>query len=222
MPQRNELSRTSVIAIHSRAQELRCSTNVMSMSPASNVNLTARNSSKVQPFPPQPPVMASFHTAATFSRSDASLIFIKLGKSSAISLTPYFIDSPLIHQWTGIAESCWPKKKSSHLIGCATEALKDFDHEEDKARVDAARLIWNNRTFPATNLQFVPVWIFKKASIIAATVGATDLRAFEASPADLAHEPGETIHFFTGLSPKRESRSVGLMASILREAEKRF
>src|SRR5205823_9733368 len=70
--------------------------------------------------------------------------------------------------------------------------------------------------------QFVPVWIFKKASIIAATVGATDLRAFEASPADLAHEPGETIHFFTGLSPKRESRSVRLMASILREAEKRF
>jgi len=88
--------------------------------------------------------------------------------------------------------------------------------------VDAGRLTWNNRTFPATNLQFVPVWIFKKASIIAATVGATDLRAFEASPADLAHEPGETIHFFTGLSPKRESRSVGLMASILREAEKRF
>ncbi len=88
--------------------------------------------------------------------------------------------------------------------------------------MDAGRLTWNNRTFPATNLQFVPVWIFKKASIIAATVGATDLRAFQASPADLAHEPGEPIHFFTGLSPKSESRSVGLMASILREAEKRF
>ena len=88
--------------------------------------------------------------------------------------------------------------------------------------MDAGRLTWNNRTFPATNLQFVPVWIFKKASIIAATVGATDLRAFEASPADVAHEPGEPIHFFTGLGPKRESRSVGLMASILREAEKRF
>jgi hypothetical protein len=88
--------------------------------------------------------------------------------------------------------------------------------------VDAGRLTWNNRTFPATNLQFVPIWIFKKAGIIAATVGATELRAFQASPADLAHEPGEAIHFFTGLSPKRDSRSVGLMASILREAEKRF
>jgi hypothetical protein len=88
--------------------------------------------------------------------------------------------------------------------------------------VDAGRLTWNNRTFPATNLQFVPIWIFKKASIIAATVGATEFRAFEASAADPAHEPGEPIHFFTGLSPKSESRSVGLMASILREAEKRF
>ena len=31
-------------------------------------------------FPPQPVVIASFQTAATFSRSDASLIFIRLGK----------------------------------------------------------------------------------------------------------------------------------------------
>ena len=75
------------MAMHCRAQELRCSTNVMSMSPARSVNLTARNSSKVQPFPPQPVVIASFQTAATFSRSDLSLIFIKLGKSFAISLT---------------------------------------------------------------------------------------------------------------------------------------
>src|SRR6266566_7112335 len=97
MPQRNELSSTSAMAMHCRAHELRCSTNVMSMSPASNVNLTARSSSKVQPLPPQPVVIASFHTAATFSRNDLSLIFIKLGKSSAISLTPYFIDSPLMH-----------------------------------------------------------------------------------------------------------------------------
>src|SRR5881275_2962407 len=89
-------------------------------------------------------------------------------------------------------------------------------------QVDAGRLTWNNRTFPATNLQFVPVWIFKKASIIAATVGATELRAFQASPEDLAHEPGEPIHFFTSLSPKSESRSVGLMASILCEGEKCF
>ena len=43
---------------------------------------------KVQPFPPQPVVIASFHTAATFSRSDLSLIFIKLGKSCAICVTP--------------------------------------------------------------------------------------------------------------------------------------
>src|SRR2546421_12134728 len=75
--------------MHCNAQKLRGSTNFMSMSPASSVNLPARISSKVQPFPPQPVVIASFHTAATFSRSDASLIFIKLGKSSAISATPY-------------------------------------------------------------------------------------------------------------------------------------
>jgi hypothetical protein len=40
---------------------------------------------------PQLVVMASFHTAATFSRSDWSLISIKGGKSSAISLTSKFI-----------------------------------------------------------------------------------------------------------------------------------
>src|SRR5436190_24302336 len=91
MPQRNARFTTSAIAMHCRAQELRCSTNFMSMSPANNVNLTARSSAKVQPFPPQPVVIASFHTAATFSRNDFCLIFIKLGKSFAISLTPYFV-----------------------------------------------------------------------------------------------------------------------------------
>jgi hypothetical protein len=91
-----------------------------------------------------------------------------------------------------------------------------------QGQANAGHLTWNNRTFPATYLKFVSVWIFKEESIIPATVGAAELRAFQASPADLAHEPGEPIHFVTGLSPKSESRSVGLMASILREAEKRF
>jgi hypothetical protein len=64
--------------------------------------------------------------------------------------------------------------------------------------------------------------IFEKAGVIAAAVGATDLWAFQIPPADLAHEPGELINFFTGLSPKSDSRAVGLMMSILREAEERF
>src|SRR6266481_9257156 len=87
--QRNDCFSTSAMAMHCRAQELRCSTNLMSISPANNVNLTARSSAKVQPFPPQPVVIASFQTAATFSRNDFCLIFIKLGKSFAISFTPY-------------------------------------------------------------------------------------------------------------------------------------
>src|SRR6266446_7056602 len=91
MLQRNDFFSTSAMAIHCRAQELRCSTNFMSMSPARSVNLTARNSAKVQPFPPQPVLIASLHTAATFSRNDFCLIFIKLGKSFAISFTPYFV-----------------------------------------------------------------------------------------------------------------------------------
>src|SRR5713101_4637671 len=91
MLQRNACFRISAIAIHWSVQELRCSTNLMSMSPANNVNLTARNSAKVQPFPPQPVLIASLHTAATFSRNDFCLIFIKLGKSFAISFTPYFV-----------------------------------------------------------------------------------------------------------------------------------
>src|SRR3954454_12474654 len=75
MPQRNDFSKTSAIAMHCRAHEFRCSTKVMSISPARSVNFTARSSSKVQPFPPHPVVIASFQTAATFSRSDLSLIF---------------------------------------------------------------------------------------------------------------------------------------------------
>src|SRR5438093_13041037 len=90
MPQRNDFFRTSAMAMHCRAQELRCSTNFMSMSPARSVNLTERSSAKVQPFPPQPVVIASLQTAATFSRNDLCLIFIKLGKSFATSFTPYF------------------------------------------------------------------------------------------------------------------------------------
>src|SRR6266566_5863551 len=96
MLQRNARFRTSAIAMHCRAQELRCSTNFMSMSPANNVNLTARSSAKVQPFPPQPVVIASFQTAATFSRNDFCLIFIKLGKSFAISLTPYVVSLVIV------------------------------------------------------------------------------------------------------------------------------
>src|SRR6202045_3396831 len=93
MLQRNARFRTSAIAMHCNAHELRCSTNFMSMSPANNVNLTARSSAKVQPFPPKPVVIASLQTAATFSRNDFCLIFIKLGKSFAISFTPYFVGS---------------------------------------------------------------------------------------------------------------------------------
>ena len=53
-------------------------------------------------------------------------------------------------------------------------------------------------------------------------VDATDLRTLQALSADLAHEPGEPIHFFTGLSPKSESRAIGPMTSVLREGEERI
>src|SRR5204863_89543 len=66
MPQRKDFSNTSAMAMHCRAQELRCSTKAMSISPASSVNFTARSSSNVHPFAPQPVVIASFHTSATF------------------------------------------------------------------------------------------------------------------------------------------------------------
>src|SRR5258707_9380492 len=76
--------------------------------------------------------------------------------------------------------------------------------------------------FPRKFLHFVSIRIFKKIGIIASGVGATNLRPFQAFSADLAHEPGEPIHFFTGLSPKSESRAIRLMTSVLREAEERI
>src|SRR6266404_9867204 len=96
MLQRNDFFKTSAMAMHCRAQEFKCSTNFMSISPASSVNFTARSSARVQPFPLQPVVIASLQTAATFSRNDFCLIFIKLGKSFAISLTPYFVGSVVV------------------------------------------------------------------------------------------------------------------------------
>src|SRR5881398_3989338 len=93
MVQRKDFLSTSAMAVHCRAQELRCSTKVILMSPASSVNLIARSSSKVQPLPPHPVVMASLQTAATFSRSDLFLIFLMLGKSCAILVTPQTVGS---------------------------------------------------------------------------------------------------------------------------------
>src|SRR4029453_3741113 len=93
MLKRKDFLRTSAIARHWRAQEFRCSTNVMLMSPARRVNFTARSSAKVQPLPPQPVVMASLQTAATFSRSALFLIFLILGKSCAILVMPETIGS---------------------------------------------------------------------------------------------------------------------------------
>src|SRR5438477_10931 len=121
MLQRNGRFRISAIAIHWSAQELRCSTNFMSMSPASKVNLTARSSAKVQPFPPQPVVIASFHTAATFSRNDFCLIVSKLGKSFAISLTPWivflFVVIGIVDlRWNVISEHVVKKKSRSDQI----------------------------------------------------------------------------------------------------------
>src|SRR4029453_11712549 len=91
MLQRKDFLSTSAMAVHCRAQELRCSTKVILMSPASRGNLTARSSAKVQPLPPHPMVMASLQTAADFSRSDLFLIFLMLGKSCAILVTPYTV-----------------------------------------------------------------------------------------------------------------------------------
>src|ERR1044071_9720512 len=93
MLQRKDFLSTSAMAMHCRAQEFKCSTKVMLMSPASRVNFTARSSEKVQPLPPQPVVMASLQTAATFSRSDLFLIFLMLGKSCEILLTPWTVGS---------------------------------------------------------------------------------------------------------------------------------
>src|SRR5437762_12553091 len=93
MLQRKDFFSTSAMAMHCREQELRCSTKVMLMSPASRVDFTARNSSNVQPLPPQPVVIASLQTAAAFSRSDSFLIFLMVGKSCALLGAPSTVGS---------------------------------------------------------------------------------------------------------------------------------
>lgn len=80
----------------------------------------------------------------------------------------------------------------------------------------------NDRIFAATNFQLITVRIFKKAGVIAAAVGATEFRAFQIFSAKLADKPCQPINFCTALSPKRDSRAVGLMPPILRETEKCF
>jgi len=80
----------------------------------------------------------------------------------------------------------------------------------------------NDRIFAATNFQLVAGGIFKKAGVIAAAVGATDFRAFQIFPADLADKLCEPVDFLAAISPKSDSRAVGLMASVLCETEERL
>src|SRR5260370_10071301 len=68
----------------------------MALQRANKGTLPAGSWEKAPPSPPPPGVIASFHTAATFSRNDFCLIFIKLGKSFAISLTPYVVSLVLV------------------------------------------------------------------------------------------------------------------------------
>ena len=85
-----------------------------------------------------------------------------------------------------------------------------------------ALLLRNDRTFPAANFQFVAIRVLKEKRVIAATVTGTQFRAFEIFAADFAYQFRDLIHLVSRLSPKSDSRAVGLMTSILREAEKRF
>src|SRR5438309_12133953 len=87
MLQRKDFLRISAMAMHCRAQEFRCWTNVMLMSPARRVNLTARSSAKVQPLPPQPLLMAFFRSVVTFLRSVLFFFFIVLGWSCVFLVT---------------------------------------------------------------------------------------------------------------------------------------
>jgi hypothetical protein len=75
---------------------------------------------------------------------------------------------------------------------------------------------------PATNFQFVAVGIFEKAGVITTAVTATEFGAFQVFSANFSDEPCEPINLCTGLSPKSDSRSVGLMTSVLGEPEERF
>jgi hypothetical protein len=85
-----------------------------------------------------------------------------------------------------------------------------------------ALLPGNDRVFSATNFQFVTVGIFEEAGVIPAAITATEFRAFQIFRADFAHEPSEPVDFVAALSPKGDSRAVGLMPSTLREAKKCF
>ena len=76
--------------------------------------------------------------------------------------------------------------------------------------------------FAAANFQLVAVGIFEKARVITTAVTVTEFRAFEIFGADFAQESCESINFFAALGPKSDSRTVGLVPPILREAEKCF
>ena len=106
------------------------------------------------------------------------------------------------------------------MARCQTSGLEILRSAQNDRK--GAALLGNDRILPATNFQLVAIRIFEKAGVIAAAVGATDLWAFQVFSADFAHEPGEPINFFTGFSPKSDSRTVGLMTSILRKTKKRL
>src|SRR3979411_2620026 len=74
--------------------------------------------------------------------------------------------------------------------------------------------------FPTEDFEFVAVGVFKEKRVVSGAVICTNFRAFQISSADLAHELGDLVDFFTRVRPKSDSRAVGLMMSIFRETKK--
>src|SRR6266404_6481170 len=80
--------------------------------------------------------------------------------------------------------------------------------------------IRNDGLFPAADFEFVAVGVFKEKRVVSWAVICTNFRAFQIPSADLAHELGDLVDFFTRVRPKSDSRAVGLMMSIFRETKK--
>src|ERR1700737_4021102 len=80
--------------------------------------------------------------------------------------------------------------------------------------------IRNDGLFAAADFEFVALGVLKKKRVVSRAVVCTNFRTFQLSSADLAHELGDLVDFFTRVRPKSDSRAVGLMMSIFRETKK--
>src|SRR4051812_11278761 len=82
------------------------------------------------------------------------------------------------------------------------------------------RFFADNGVFPATDFELVAVGIFKEKGVITGAIFGAKFRPFDIAATKIANESGDSINFFTRITPKSDSCTVRSMVAIFGKPEK--